>query len=83
MQIWLLIIAAVMWAAFASVFFFVWENRKLEAKKTKWDSIIEDAKKEADETIKEARKESENIIRKAEKIEERIIERDLIKKEKI
>jgi len=72
----MLIIAAVMWAAFASVFFFIWENRKLEAKKTKGDSIIEDAKKQADETIKEARKESENIIKKAEKIEERILERE-------
>jgi len=72
----MLIIAAVMWAAFASVFFFIWENRKLEAKKTKGDSIIEDAKKQADETIKEARKESESIIKKAEKIEERILERE-------
>ena len=72
----MLIIAAFMWAAFASVFFFIWENRKLEAKKTKGDSIIEDAKKQADETIKEARKESESIIKKAEKIEERILERE-------
>jgi ribonuclease Y len=83
MQVWLLIIAAIMWAAFATVFFFIWENRKLEAKKTKWDSIIEDAKKQADETIKEARKEAELIIKKSEKIEERIIEREEKLEEKL
>jgi len=79
----MLIIAAIMWAAFASVFFFIWENRKLEAKKTKWDTIIEEAKKQADEIVKEARKESENIIKKAEKVEERIIEREEKLEEKL
>ena len=79
----MLIIAAVMWAAFASVFFFIWENRKLEAKKTKWDAIISEAKKEADEVIREARKEAENIIKKSEKIEERIIEREEKLEEKL
>ncbi len=83
MQLWMLIIAAIMWAAFASIFFFIWENRKLEAKKTKWDTIIEEAKKQANEMIKEARKESENIIQKAEKIEERIIEREEKLEEKL
>jgi ribonuclease Y len=79
----MLVIAAIMWAAFATVFFFIWENRKLEAKKTKWDSILEEAKKESDNIIKEARKEAESIIKKSEKIEERIIEREEKLEEKL
>lgn len=72
----ILIMAAVFWAVLASVFFFVWENRKLVAKKNKWDNFIESAKKQADEIIRGARRESDSIVQKSEKIEERIIERE-------
>ena len=83
----LISVAAIMWAAFTAVFFFIWENRKLVHKKSKWDNILEQARKEADDIIKQAKKESEDIARqakkeadtileKSEKIEERIIERE-------
>jgi len=76
MNILLLFIAAIMWAALSSVFFFIWENRKLVEKKNTWEQLLSDARKEADNIIKEARKESDVIISKAEKVEERILERE-------
>ena len=76
MQNILLFIAAIFWAAIASVFFFIWENRKLEARKQKWDLLIEEAKKESQNILKEAREEADNIIKKAEKVEEKILERE-------
>ncbi len=83
MQIWFLMIAAIMWAALASVFFFVWENRKLEAKKTKGDLIIEESRKQADDILEEARKQADITIWKSEKIEERILEREWKIEEKL
>ena len=75
-QIGLLIIAAIMWSALTSVFFFVYENSKFKEKRESWDRLINKAKKKSDEINREARKEAENIIRKSEKIEERILERE-------
>ena len=75
-QIGLLIIAAIMWAALVTVFFFVYENSKFKEKRESWDRLLNKAKKKADEINRDARKEAENIIRKSEKIEERILDRE-------
>ncbi len=83
MQIWLLIIAAIIWAAFASVFFFVYENATFKKKRESWDKLLEIAKQEAEDIRKLARKEADNIINKAEKVEERIIEREEKLEEKL
>ena len=76
MQIWLMLIAAIMWAALSSVIFFIWENRKLIAKKNKWDNLLEKSRKDAEDTVKEARKQANTIMQKVEKVEERILERE-------
>jgi len=87
MNIWLYILAAIMWAAFTSVFFFIWENRKLanasdksvnmlEKATSKKDKILDEARKEADSMIKDAKREYENILNKVEKQEEKLIERE-------
>jgi ribonuclease Y len=83
MQIGLLILAAIFWAAISSVFFFVYENSAFKKKRESWDRILEKAKKKSDEINREARKESENIIRKSEKIEERILDREEKLEEKL
>lgn len=64
------------WIALSTVFFFIWENRKLIAKKNKWDNLLEEARIESDKILKEAKKESEIILKKTEKIEERILEKE-------
>lgn len=83
MQIWLLVISAIMWAALASVFFFVYENSKFKEKRKTWEELLNKSKEESDDIIKEARKEAENIIIKSEKIEERILEREEKLEEKL
>ena len=83
MQVWLLVLAAIMWAALASVFFFVYENSAFKKKRESGDKFLEIAKKEAEEIRKQARIESENMIKKSEKIEERIIEREEKLEEKL
>lgn len=71
-----MIVASLMWAAIATVFFFIWENRKLISKKNKWDNILDDARKKGDDILKDAKSESDTIIKKAEKLEEKILERE-------
>ena len=60
-QIGLLIIAAVMWAALVTVFFFVYENSKFKEKRESWDRLLNKAKKKADEINRDARKEAERL----------------------
>ena len=87
MNIWLYILAAIMWAAFTSVLFFIWENRKLsswrdkatnmlEKATSKKEKILDEARKEADSMMKEAKKEYENILEKVEKQETKLIEKE-------
>lgn len=83
MDILLLVIAAIMWAALASVFFFVYENSKFKEKRESWDRILEESKQKAEKITTEARKEAEWIILKTEKIEERILEREEKLEEKL
>jgi ribonuclease Y len=83
MQIWLLIIAAIFWAAFTTVFFFIYENSAFKRKRESWDKILSIAKQQAEDVKKQARQESDNIIKKAEKIEERILEREEKLEEKL
>ncbi len=87
MGTWMYILAAIMWAAFTSVLFFIWENRKLasgrdkstnilEQATSKKEKILDEARKNADSMIKEAKKEYENIFNKIEKQEKKLIERE-------
>ncbi|MDD3646358.1 MAG: ribonuclease Y [Candidatus Gracilibacteria bacterium] len=71
-----LLIAAIFGAVLSTVFFFIWENRKLVEKKNKGDNILESARKESENILKDARKQADDIMQKAEKVEERIIERE-------
>ena len=83
MQIWLLILAWIFWAAISSVFFFVYENSAFKKKRESWDKIVNKAKKEAESITKEARENADSIIKKSEKIEERILEREEKLEEKL
>jgi len=87
MNISLYILAAVLWAGFTSVLFFIWENRKLanandksvnilEKAASKKEKILDEARKEADSILKEAKKEYENILEKVEKQEKKLIEKE-------
>ncbi len=73
-----LIQGLIFWITISTIFFFIWENRKLARSKSKAELIISEAskdkenvlnnaRKEADNLLKEARKESDNIIREARK----------------
>jgi len=83
MQIWLLILAWIFWAAISSVFFFVYENSAFKKKRESWDKIVNKAREKAEYITKEARENAENIIKKSEKIEERILEREEKLEEKL
>ena len=76
MQIWLLIIAVIFWAASMAVFFFVYENLAFKKKRESWEKLLKQAEQKAENIVKEARQEAENILQKAEKTEERILERE-------
>ena len=87
MNIWLYILAAIMWAAFTSVLFFIWENRKLaswrdkttnmlEEATSKKEKILDEARKEADSILKNSKKEYETFLEKMEKQENKIIEKE-------
>lgn len=87
MEVLVLVIAAIMWASAASIFFFIYENNTFNKKKANWDKLLESAKhqieknifqakKEAEEIIFQAKKEAETSRNKIEKTEERIIERE-------
>ncbi len=81
----------VMWVIFgmvlASVFFFVWENRRLsegasksvnmisKANKKK-EKILEEAREQWEKIVKSAKKDWEEILHKSEKVEKRILERE-------
>ncbi|MDQ7009470.1 MAG: ribonuclease Y [Candidatus Gracilibacteria bacterium] len=87
MNIGISILAALLGAAFVSVFFFIWENRKLanandksvnmlEKATSKKDKILDEARKEADSILKTSKKEYENFLDKVEKQEAKLIERE-------
>jgi len=87
MNIWMYILAAIMWAAFTSVLFFIWENRKLssgrdkasnilEKATSKKEKILDEARKEADSILKSSKKEYELFLEKIEKQENKINERE-------
>ena len=58
-------IAALMWAAFVSVFFFIWENRKLTNASDKSVNIVEKATSKKWKILDEARKEAHILSEKA------------------
>ncbi len=81
------IIGAIFGASVASVFFFIWENRKFTQKKQKWDDILENAKKEAKTILqdgkqeaskitRDAKKEAHQLMQKNEKIEQKLLDRE-------
>jgi len=87
MNIALLLVTAIMWAAITTVFFFVWENRKLIENKNKWLNLLDEAKKQSEDILKQSKIDSENILKeakkeandilvKSEKIEEKILEKE-------
>ncbi len=82
-----LIAWAIFGMAFASVFFFIWENRKLVKANSKSNDLIKNAEKRKEEIItsanqkasnivSDAKKESLEMMKKTEKMEERILERE-------
>ena len=83
MQIWLLIIFTIMWAALASVFFFIYENSKFKEKRKAWEELLDKAQKESQNIIKDSKQEAQNIIIKSEKIEARVLERERKIEEKL
>jgi len=56
------IIGAIFGASLAAVFFFVWENGKIAAKRKEGADILEKAWKEGRKMIREARDESHKIL---------------------
>ncbi|MCD5380705.1 ribonuclease Y [Candidatus Gracilibacteria bacterium] len=71
----------------ASVFFFIWENRKLSSATSKSvnlvskankkkEKILEEARQEAHSLIKSAKKDSNEMSEKAGKIEKRLLDRE-------
>jgi len=81
------LIGAIFGASVAAVFFFVWENGKLAAKRKEWSDILEKAWKDSRTMIRESRDESHKIIKEAkhestklmqknEKIEQKLLDRE-------
>ncbi len=82
-----LLMWAIFWMVLASVFFFIWENRKLstaasksvnivsKANKKK-ENILEDARQQGEKLISNAKKDSVELMEKVEKIEKRVIDRE-------
>ena len=78
---------AIFWMVLASVFFFIWENRKLSSATSKSvnlvskankkkEKILEEARQEAHSLIKSAKKDSNEMSEKAGKIEKRLLDRE-------
>lgn len=78
---------AIFWMVLASVFFFIWENRKLSSATSKSvnlvskankkkEKILDEAKQEAQSLIKSAKNDSNEMQDKAEKIEKRLLDRE-------
>jgi ribonuclease Y len=69
-----------MWAALASVFFFVYENSKLKEKRKAWENFLKKSKKESESIVNNAKEDAEKTICEAKKesgkIEERLLERE-------
>jgi ribonucrease Y len=65
MEILYPIIGSIFGASVASVFFFVWENRKFLAKKQKWDDIIQKAYSDAKEIVSDSKNESRKLLSEA------------------
>ena len=74
MDITYAVLGAIFWASLSAVFFYIWENRKLIERKTKWDTILDEAKKEASALVREAKTESANILKKNERIEAKLLD---------
>jgi len=81
------IIGAIFGASLAAVFFFVWENGKIAAKRKEGDDILEkawrewrkmvrDARDESHKILKEAKHESHSLMKKNEKIEQKLLDRE-------
>ena len=82
-----IVLGAIFWMVLASVFFFVWENRKLstansksvllvEEANNKKDKILDNARIEWDKLLKEAKKDAELSLEKIEKLEKKVLERE-------
>jgi len=82
-----LVLWAIFWMVFASVLFFIWENRKLasansesvnllkEANERK-DKILDNARVEWDKIIKEAKSEADLSFEKIEKLERKVLDKE-------
>ena len=83
MEIGMYFIAALMWAAFVSVFFFIWENRKLTNASDKSVNIVEKATSKKWKILDEARKEASILIEKAKIEYEKLLWKITIQQEKL